>query len=148
MSLVQDDFLAWSCKVLFSQPVAIERWAVCCLWGSSGLPVTCGSILKVCVFQTSFSSQGLHSSSLPQSLHCWGREGWAVLDLGAAWLDWDARPCIRCALVSLCCWSFHFCPEAACPPCWALPPCPCPPRGCNRSWFPHYCVALPACTIC
>lgn len=137
MSLVQVDSLAWSCEVLLSQPVAIEPWAIWYLWGSSGLPIICGSILKVRVFQTSFSFQGLHSSSLPQLLHgamraeqCW------------VWVQWQGQggtgsPCpslaglgcragIRGALVLL---EFPCLLWGSFSPHWALPPFPCPPRG-------------------
>lgn len=140
MALVQDDFLALSWEVLLSQPVAMECWATWCSSASSGLPVICGSVLKVRIFQDFFLFQGLHSSSLPRFLHCLGHRGWAVLGLGAAgrytapaWLGWDAEPCIGYALG---CCSFHCCSEPACSPRWALPPCPCPPRGCNKALVP------------
>lgn len=65
----------------------------------------------------------------------------AGISTSAVGLDWDAGPCIGCALALLGCWNFHLCSEAACSLCWALPPCSCLPRGVTRSWFPQCFVA-------
>lgn len=102
--------------------------------------------LKVSIFQTFFLLPGSGSSSLPSSCtagamgveQCWVWCSWQEAQPGPcpSRAGLDAEPCIRCALVLPGCCSFHFCSEAACSPRWALPPCPCPPRGWNEVLVP------------